>query len=82
MIQGFIINQKRLEALNKTVQIQSRIIANALKIDKKDVYDVVMAYNSVSEYSTNSGKPKNSKTYGSLTKSFVSSIICPSVDNF
>lgn len=44
MIQGYAINQKRIEALNKTVEIQTRIIANTLEIDEKDVYDVVMAY--------------------------------------
>lgn len=35
MIQGYAINQKRLEALNKTVEIQSLIIANALESMKK-----------------------------------------------
>lgn len=44
MIQGYAINQKRIEALNKTVEIQTKIIANTLEIDEKDVYDVVMAY--------------------------------------
>lgn len=44
MIQGYAINQKRIEALNKTVEIQTRIIANTLEIDEKAVYDVVMAY--------------------------------------
>lgn len=44
MIQGYAINQKRLEALNKTVEIQSLIIANALEIDEKDVYNVIMEY--------------------------------------
>lgn len=44
MIQGYAINQKCLEALNKTIQIQSRIIANALEIDEKDVYNVIMGY--------------------------------------
>lgn len=41
MIQGYAINQKRLEALKKTVEIQSLIIANALEIDEKDVYNVI-----------------------------------------
>lgn len=40
----YAINQKRIEALNKTVEIQTRIIANTLEIDEKAVYDVVMAY--------------------------------------
>lgn len=44
MIKGYAINQKRIEALNKTVEIQSRIIANTLEIDEKDVYNVVAAY--------------------------------------
>lgn len=44
MIQGYAINQKRIDALNKTVEIQTRIIANTLEIDEKDVYDVVQAY--------------------------------------
>lgn len=44
MIQGYAINQKCLEALNKTVEIQSRIIANALEIDEKDVFNVIMEY--------------------------------------
>lgn len=35
MIQDYTINQKRLEALNKTIEIQSRIIANALETMKK-----------------------------------------------
>ena len=37
MVQGYAINQKRIEALNKTVEIQTRIIANTLEIDEKDV---------------------------------------------
>ncbi|MDD7280745.1 RhuM family protein [Floccifex sp.] len=44
MIQGYAINQKRIEALNKTVEIQSRIIANTLELDEQDVYDVVIKY--------------------------------------
>ena len=35
MIQDYTINQKRLEALNKTIEIQSRIIANALETMKE-----------------------------------------------
>ena len=44
MIKGYAINQKRLEALNRTVEIQSRIIASTLELDEKEVLNVVEAY--------------------------------------
>lgn len=44
MIKGYALNQKRLEALNRTVEIQSRIIASTLEIDEKEVLNVINAY--------------------------------------
>lgn len=44
MIKGYALNQERLEALNRTVEIQSRIIASALEIDEKEVLNVIQAY--------------------------------------
>lgn len=44
MIKGYALNKKRLEALNRTVEIQSRIIASALEIDEKEVLNVIQAY--------------------------------------
>ena len=44
MIKGFTVNEKRLEALDKTIQIQSRMLASALNIKKKEVLNVVDAY--------------------------------------
>lgn len=44
MIKGYALNQKRLEALNRTVEIQSRIIASTLEIDEKEVLSVINAY--------------------------------------
>ncbi len=37
VIQGYAINEKRLLALEKTVDIQTRIIADALDIEEADV---------------------------------------------
>ena len=37
ILKGYAINEKRLQALKKTVYIQSRIIADALDIEEKDV---------------------------------------------
>ncbi len=44
MLKGYAINQKRLEALDRTVKIQSRIIASTLDLNEKEVLDVVEAY--------------------------------------
>ena len=43
MIKGYAINQKRLDVLNKTISIQSRMIASALNI-VEEVLNVVDAY--------------------------------------
>ena len=44
MLKGYAINQERLEALDRTVKIQSRIIASTLDLNEKEVLDVVEAY--------------------------------------
>ena len=44
MIKGFTVNEKKLEALDKTIQIQSRMLASALNIEEKEVLNVVDAY--------------------------------------
>lgn len=44
MIKGYVVNQKRLDVLNKTIQIQSRMLASTLGIEEKEVLNVVEAY--------------------------------------
>ena len=44
MIKGYSINQKRLDALNKTIEIQSRMLASSLDIDAKEVLSVIDSY--------------------------------------
>ena len=44
MIKGYAINEKRLEVLNKTIDIQSRMLATAYKLDEKELLDVIEAY--------------------------------------
>lgn len=43
MIKGYAINQKRLDVLNKTISIQSRMLASALNI-VEEVLNVIEAY--------------------------------------
>ena len=44
IIKGYAINNKRLEALQKTVEIQSRMLSSALEIEGKDVLQAVNQY--------------------------------------
>ena len=44
MIKGYAVNQKRLDVLNKTIQIQSRMLASTLGIEEKEVLNVIEAY--------------------------------------
>lgn len=44
MIKGYTINQKRLDALHKTVEIQTKILASTLELDEKEVLNVIETY--------------------------------------
>lgn len=44
VLKGYAVNEKRLEALNKTVEIQSRIISSLIETPNDEVYEVVSKY--------------------------------------
>ena len=44
LIKGYAINEKRLEALNKTIDIQTRMLSYALDIDKEELLKVIDGY--------------------------------------
>ena len=44
LIKGYSVNQKRLEALNKTIDIQTRMLSYALDIDKEELLKVINGY--------------------------------------
>lgn len=44
IIDGYAINEKRMQALEKTVDIQTRMIANALDVEEADVLRAVNEY--------------------------------------
>lgn len=44
MLKGYAVNQKRLDVLNKTIAIQSRMLASTLNIEEQEVLSVVEAY--------------------------------------
>ena len=44
IIKGYAINEKRLEVLQKTVDIQTRMLSSALEIEEEDVLQAVSQY--------------------------------------
>ena len=44
LIKGYAINHKRIEALNKTIDIQNRMLSYALDIDKEELFKVIDGY--------------------------------------
>ena len=44
IIDGYAINEKRLAALKKTVEIQNKMLANALNVEEADVLKAVNLY--------------------------------------
>ena len=44
MMKGYSLNEKRLEALNKAVEIQSRMISSLIETSQDEVYEVVKKY--------------------------------------
>lgn len=44
ILQGYAINQKRIEALNKTIEIESRIISHTVGIEEEEILSVINRY--------------------------------------
>ncbi|MDO4501192.1 MAG: RhuM family protein [Erysipelotrichaceae bacterium] len=67
LIKGYAVNEKRLESLNKAIEIQSKMLASALELENEDVYKVVTEYtralNLLDDYEHQSlKKPEGSDT--------------------
>ena len=41
IVKGYAVNAKRLNVLNKVVEIQSNIISGVLELDSREVFDVI-----------------------------------------
>lgn len=67
LIQGYAANQKRLEALGKTIDIQNRMLAYSLNIDRDELAKVINEYTRALDLLDNYDhqtleKPKGQKT--------------------
>ena len=67
LIKGYAVNQKRLDNLNKTIDIQTRMLAYSLSIDKEELSKVINEYTKALDLLDNYDhqtlvKPKGEKT--------------------
>lgn len=72
LIKGYAINEKRLEVLNKTIDIQNRMLAYSLNIDKEELAKVINEYTKALDLLDNYDhqtlpKPKGEKSSCVLT---------------
>ena len=49
LIEGYAINKKRLEALNKTIELQSKIISSSYELDNDEVLKAINKYTNALE---------------------------------
>ena len=87
ILKGYAINEKRLQALKKTVDIQSRMIADALNIEEKDVLRAVNEYTDalilLDQYDHQAlSKPEGSTPVYRITYEDCVKMVCQMKDSF
>lgn len=74
LIQGYSINQKRISALNKTIEIQNKMLASSLNIEQEALVNVIEEYTKALDLLDNYDhqcliKPKGNESIYKLTYS-------------
>ena len=80
LIQGYSINQKRISALNKTIEIQNKMLAPSLNIEQEALVNVIEEYTKALDLLDNYDhqcliKPKGNESIYKLTYSDCRTII-------
>lgn len=80
LIQGYSINQKRISALNKTIEIQNKMLASSLNIEQEALVNVIEEYTKALDLLDNYDhqcliKPKGNESIYKLTYSDYRTII-------
>lgn len=80
LIQGYSINQKRISALNKTIEIQNKMLASSLNIEQEALVNVIEKYTKALDLLDNYDhqcliKPKGNESIYKLTYSDCRTII-------
>ena len=80
LIQGYYINRKRISALNKTIEIQNKMLASSLNIEQEALVNVIEEYTKALDLLDNYDhqcliKPKGNESIYKLTYSDCRTII-------
>ncbi len=80
LIQGYSINQKRISALNKTIEMQNKMLASSLNIEQEALVNVIEEYTKALDLLDNYDhqcliKPKGNESIYKLTYSDCRTII-------
>ena len=80
LIQGYSINQKRISALNKTIEIQNKMLASSLNIEQEALVNVIEEYTKALDLLDNYDhqcliKPRGNESIYKLTYSDCRTII-------
>lgn len=80
LIQGYSINQKKISALNKTIEIQNKMLASSLNIEQEALVNVIEEYTKALDLLDNYDhqcliKPKGNESIYKLTYSDCRTII-------
>ena len=72
LVKGYALNEKKLIALNKTIEIQNKMLASTLDIDSSELFNVINEYTKalsmLDDYDHNClTKPKGNKTIYQLS---------------
>lgn len=66
LIKGYAVNEKRMIALNKTIEIQNRMLSSTLHIDNEELSNVISAYTDaldlLDDYDHQCVKPSKGRT--------------------
>lgn len=81
MYKGYVINKKRLEALNKVVEIQTKMLSTALDIDIKDLENVISKYSNALDLLDDYDHQKIEKPNGNDTIYRISYSECRNIIN-
>ena len=67
LIQGYALNQKRLDTLNRVIEVQNKMLASTLDIDSSELEDVIKTYTNALDLLDDYDHHKIGKPAGSIS---------------
>ena len=67
LIQGYALNQKRLDTLKRVIEVQNKMLASTLDIDSSELEDVIKTYTNALDLLDDYDRHKIEKPAGDVT---------------